>query len=87
MVTATNPETVMVQFGLLLIRRFGLAVGAWMVAYAAVSIISYLQFLSRPGSNSWDPNNPVPRATMLAWGAAIFAFFAPRLGAARKTED
>ena len=64
-------------FGIMLIRRLGLALGAWLFVKYALTFAAYQVFLSKPnGSWSWD--DPVPYVYKVAWGAAIIAFFLPR---------
>ena len=69
----------MVAFTILLLRRIGLAVGAWAVVHYGINLVLYQLFTYKPNGD-WFWGVPVPYATGLAWGAAIVAFFLPRPG-------
>ena len=64
-------------FVILLLRRFGLAIGAWLVTYHLCWYLS-LSFSIR--INGSAPSLFEPHEKAIAWGMAILVFFLPRPG-------
>ncbi len=66
-------------YGLMLLRRLGLAAGAWFAVHTLMLYVAYQVHLATTPAQPWVWDKPdVPYYAKIAWGAALIAFLMPR---------